>query len=239
LAPDPPQPRRRRPLASGKATVNRCESRKWPNAVCGKLQRHCRRAFWAAKVSELPTSALVAWCYVRSPRPLATWQREPICRAVGPWADRVRRDNREWVWRLTPLNAFARLNGLSAIGNVPLCGTSKPENNSGGSPGGRSAGHTLTYGSSVGVPIAFALSRAIHSRYVAIVVRRRGRDGRRTGIGVAPSRVKLRANCVTKAPSTSLTSWRWQAFVLKQKSRDNTPRPTVKGSKARARQRHR
>jgi hypothetical protein len=34
----------------------------------------------------------------------------------------VRRDNREWVWRLTPLNAFASLNGLSAIGNVPLCG---------------------------------------------------------------------------------------------------------------------
>jgi hypothetical protein len=39
----------------------------------GKLQRQCRRAFWAANVSELPTSALVAWCYVRSPRPLATW----------------------------------------------------------------------------------------------------------------------------------------------------------------------
>jgi hypothetical protein len=38
----------------------------------GKLQRQCRRAFWAANVSELPTSALVAWCYVRSPRPLAT-----------------------------------------------------------------------------------------------------------------------------------------------------------------------
>jgi hypothetical protein len=46
----------------------------------GKLQRQCRRAFWAANVSELPTSALVAWCYVRSPRPLATWQREAICR---------------------------------------------------------------------------------------------------------------------------------------------------------------
>jgi hypothetical protein len=25
----------------------------------GKLQRQCRRAFWAANVSELPTSALV------------------------------------------------------------------------------------------------------------------------------------------------------------------------------------
>ena len=33
-------------------------------------------------VSELPTSALAAWCYVRSPRPLATWQREAICRTV-------------------------------------------------------------------------------------------------------------------------------------------------------------
>jgi hypothetical protein len=66
----------------------------------GKLQRQCRRAFWAANVSELPTSALVAWCYVRSPRPLATWQREATCRAVRRWADRVRRDNREWVWRL-------------------------------------------------------------------------------------------------------------------------------------------
>jgi len=66
----------------------------------GKLQRQCRQAFWAANVSELPTSALVAWCYVRSPRPLATWQREAICRAVRRWADRVRRDNREWVWRL-------------------------------------------------------------------------------------------------------------------------------------------
>jgi hypothetical protein len=48
----------------------------------GKLQRQCRRAFWAANVSELPTSALAAWCYVRSPRPLATWQREAICRTV-------------------------------------------------------------------------------------------------------------------------------------------------------------
>jgi hypothetical protein len=66
----------------------------------GKLQRQCRRAFWASDASELPSSALVAWCYVRSPRPLATWQREAICRAVRRWADRVRRDNREWVWRL-------------------------------------------------------------------------------------------------------------------------------------------
>jgi hypothetical protein len=54
----------------------------------GKLQRQCRRAFWASDASELPTSALVAWCYVRSPRPLATWQREAICRAVRRWADR-------------------------------------------------------------------------------------------------------------------------------------------------------
>jgi hypothetical protein len=66
----------------------------------GKLQRQCRRAFCASDASELPTSALVAWCYVRSPRPLATWQREAMCRAVRRWADRVRRDNREWVWRL-------------------------------------------------------------------------------------------------------------------------------------------
>jgi hypothetical protein len=64
--------------------------------VIGKLQRQCRWAFWAANVSELPTSALIAWCYIRSPRPLASWQREAICRAVR----RVRRDNREWVWRL-------------------------------------------------------------------------------------------------------------------------------------------
>jgi len=52
----------------------------------GKLQRQCRRAFWASDASELPTSALVAWCYVRSPRPLATWQREgdlPSCAALG------------------------------------------------------------------------------------------------------------------------------------------------------------
>ena len=92
--------------------VRRLITRKWPNSACckfgarrmrkriGKLQRQCRRAFWTANVSEQPTMQLVAWCYVRSPRPLATWQREAICRAVRRWADRVRRDNREWVWRL-------------------------------------------------------------------------------------------------------------------------------------------
>jgi hypothetical protein len=55
----------------------------------GKLQRQCRQAFWAANVSELPTSALVAWCYVRSPRPLATSVgRRPSPNQATPAANR-------------------------------------------------------------------------------------------------------------------------------------------------------
>jgi len=67
------------------------------------------------------------WCYVRSPRPLANWQREAICRAVRRWADRVRRDNREWVWRLKsahsgvpPTTAAEIIGELFAMANLPI-----------------------------------------------------------------------------------------------------------------------
>jgi hypothetical protein len=46
-------------------------------------------------------------------------------------------------------------------------------------------------------------------------------------IGVAPSRPKLRADSVTRGPSTSLTSCRWQTFT---RSVENAPTPVVTGS---------
>jgi hypothetical protein len=63
-----------------------------------RLQRACRRAFRAASASELPTSALMAWA--RSRGAIQVWQREEVCRAAKRWAVRVRREGREWVWRL-------------------------------------------------------------------------------------------------------------------------------------------
>jgi hypothetical protein len=64
----------------------------------GRLQRACRRAFLAASASELPTSALMAWARPRGA--IQVWQREEVCRAAKRWAMRVRREGREWVWRL-------------------------------------------------------------------------------------------------------------------------------------------
>jgi hypothetical protein len=64
----------------------------------GRLQRACRRAFRAASASELPTSALMSWARPRGVT--QTWQREEVCRAAKRWAVRVRREGREWVWRL-------------------------------------------------------------------------------------------------------------------------------------------
>src|SRR5215472_2327498 len=57
-------------------------------------------------------------------------------------------------------------------------------------------------------------------------------------IGVAPSRPKLEANSVTRGPSTSLTSCRWQpcspplstllgSLSRKENRFDNTPTPTT------------
>jgi hypothetical protein len=64
----------------------------------GRLQRACRRAFLAAAATELPTSALMAWARPRGAT--RAWQREEVCRAAKRWAVRVRREGREWVWRL-------------------------------------------------------------------------------------------------------------------------------------------
>jgi hypothetical protein len=64
----------------------------------GRLQRACRRTFLAAAASELPTSALMVWARPRGVT--QTWQREEVCRAAKRWAVRVRREGREWVWRL-------------------------------------------------------------------------------------------------------------------------------------------
>jgi hypothetical protein len=62
---------------------------------------------------------------------------------------------------------------------------------------------------------------------------------------------QIESNCVTRGPSTSLTSCRWQTFapplsgaadVLGQKSRgavNNTPAPALMGLRARGSQRHR
>jgi hypothetical protein len=64
----------------------------------GRLHKACRRAFRAASASELPTSALMSWARPRGVT--QTWQREEVCRAAKRWAVRVRREGREWVWRL-------------------------------------------------------------------------------------------------------------------------------------------
>jgi hypothetical protein len=71
----------------------------------GRLQRQSRRCFWTSAAPEVSTSELVGWCWARQTliekRAPSRWQRESMIRAARSiGAVRVRREGRQWIWKL-------------------------------------------------------------------------------------------------------------------------------------------
>src|SRR2546430_3899189 len=73
-------------------------------ALGGHLQRACRFAFSAHSGGELTTGQIAEWCRPEvvyggsKPRDWQIWANARALRSIG--ARRVRREGREWVWRL-------------------------------------------------------------------------------------------------------------------------------------------
>src|SRR5262245_40085911 len=84
------------------------------NRKIGRLQRQARRAFLSSNQTELPTAAIVAHCFPRIVRP-GRWHRESVCRAARRWCVRVRRERREWWWKLGQISEQLGLNRLSGL----------------------------------------------------------------------------------------------------------------------------
>jgi len=71
----------------------------------GRLQRQARRAFVFHRGAPLPSSVLAEWAFGRQVlierRPLSRAQYLSLARAIRSiGSERVRREGRQWVWRL-------------------------------------------------------------------------------------------------------------------------------------------
>src|SRR5262249_55820892 len=88
----------------------------------GRLQRQADRCFIANEGQEVSGPELRSWCFPRAvwieQRPITEYERQSMIRAARSIrAYRVRREGRQWVWRLGG-DGWAGLNGAEKVNMV-------------------------------------------------------------------------------------------------------------------------